>query len=301
MKVYEDHFYGDETRWFIGTVVDVSGDPLQIGRVLVRIYGLHDPDPLILPDAFLPWAPCVIPTTEGGTSGVGFNPGIRKGAQVFGMFIDGKKCQMPIIIGSIAKIENATPATSAGNATNTFDGNNATATDGNVPANNPGSAENISANADSVHDYFMSQGFTPEQASAITAHLNSESGLNPSAINPNDAGAGQDSVGIAQWNRERLQGLKDYSATRGLDWQSLDAQLQYVVHELNTTERGAGSRLRNAESLEDAVVAFSWYERYGGGLEQADGLRENDYRRGLASPETQRRLETAREIHRSNG
>ena len=33
-------YYGDETRWFLGTVVNVN-DPLELGRVLVRIYGIH--------------------------------------------------------------------------------------------------------------------------------------------------------------------------------------------------------------------------------------------------------------------
>ena len=34
-------FYGDETRWFIGMVVD-NVDPLKLDRVKVRIHGLHE-------------------------------------------------------------------------------------------------------------------------------------------------------------------------------------------------------------------------------------------------------------------
>lgn len=36
-------FYGDETRWFIGLVLDIN-DPIQLGRVKVRIYGIHTGD-----------------------------------------------------------------------------------------------------------------------------------------------------------------------------------------------------------------------------------------------------------------
>ena len=31
-------FYGDSTRWFVGTVVDVT-DPLKLDRVKVRVHG----------------------------------------------------------------------------------------------------------------------------------------------------------------------------------------------------------------------------------------------------------------------
>ena len=36
-------FYGDETRWFIGTVVDLN-DPMELGRIRVRIMGIHTDD-----------------------------------------------------------------------------------------------------------------------------------------------------------------------------------------------------------------------------------------------------------------
>ena len=35
-------FYGDETRWFVGTVK--KHDPESIGRLQVRIHGIHGPD-----------------------------------------------------------------------------------------------------------------------------------------------------------------------------------------------------------------------------------------------------------------
>ena len=38
-------YYGDETRWFIGKVLQVHGDPEELGRVKVRIYGVHPDSP----------------------------------------------------------------------------------------------------------------------------------------------------------------------------------------------------------------------------------------------------------------
>ena len=96
-------FYGDSTRWFLGDVVSLS-DPIQLGRIQVRIYGVHGPD---IFDADLPWAQPLMPITEGGVNGLGNNLGIQVGARVFGIFFDGNNSQSPLIFGSIPKYEEA--------------------------------------------------------------------------------------------------------------------------------------------------------------------------------------------------
>ena len=35
-------YYGDQTRWFLGTVVNIADDPLKLGRARVRIFGVYD-------------------------------------------------------------------------------------------------------------------------------------------------------------------------------------------------------------------------------------------------------------------
>jgi hypothetical protein len=96
LKAISQVFYGDTTRWFIGKVVD-NNDPLTLGRVRVRIIGIHDS---IAEQGDLPWASVVLPTTEGGVV-TGFPPSLDLGAQVFGIFLDGIQSQLPLIIGSI--------------------------------------------------------------------------------------------------------------------------------------------------------------------------------------------------------
>jgi len=95
-------FYGDQSRWFLGEVVDVK-DPKQLGRVKVNVFGVYDD---ILP-ADLPWAQIVVPVTTGIHEGKGQNLGILVGTQVFGMFLDGKNSQLPMVIGTVPK-ENDT-------------------------------------------------------------------------------------------------------------------------------------------------------------------------------------------------
>lgn len=98
-------FYGDETRWFVGVVED-NDDPEQLGRVRVRIFGIHSPYYKDIEIEDLPWAAVLMPATEGGVSGTGRSPnGIQQGAYVFGLFLDGKQSQNPLILGSIPKFE----------------------------------------------------------------------------------------------------------------------------------------------------------------------------------------------------
>ena len=91
-------FYGDQTRWFLGEVVDVN-DPKQLGRVKVKVHGVYDE----IEDGDLPWAQIVVPVTTGIHEGKGQNLGILVGTQVFGMFLDGKNSQLPMVIGTVPK------------------------------------------------------------------------------------------------------------------------------------------------------------------------------------------------------
>lgn len=110
--LYTD-FYGDRTRWFIGAVTTIN-DPLQLGRVKVRVDGIHD-DTVLIPDNTLPWAQCVVPITQGGTNEYGNNLGIQVGSRVFGVFLDGVNSQMPLVLGSMPKYEEAS---ASGKSTN---------------------------------------------------------------------------------------------------------------------------------------------------------------------------------------
>ena len=98
-------FYGDNMRWWIGFVANDVNDPLECGRVQVRIQGIHSNDEQDVKTYDLPWAQTILPCTEPGVSGLGFGPQLKTGAQVIGFFLDGPMSQLPIIIGSIPRVE----------------------------------------------------------------------------------------------------------------------------------------------------------------------------------------------------
>lgn len=85
-------------------MVDRKSDPLKLGRLKVRVYGIHD-DEGAIPDDTLPWATVVTPATSASNQQVGIAPlGVTEGSIVFGFFMDGAECQIPMIMGTIPGI-----------------------------------------------------------------------------------------------------------------------------------------------------------------------------------------------------
>jgi hypothetical protein len=118
-------------------------------------------------------------------------------------------------------------------------------------------------NARIAYDYYVSQGLSPVQAAGIVGNLQGESGqgLNPNAVNRGDGRDGSDSVGIGQWNSTRAQALKDFAAAKGVPWNDLNTQLEFLHQELKGPERGAYDRLMAAKTPEEAGQAMLAFER----------------------------------------
>lgn len=80
-------------------------DPLQLGRVRVRVFGIYSDNMADLPTDKLPWAPVVMPANNASTSGIGWSPnGIVTGTQVLVYFADGLDMQKPIVVGTMPGI-----------------------------------------------------------------------------------------------------------------------------------------------------------------------------------------------------
>ena len=104
---------GQETftglKHFIG-VVENRTDPKQLGRVQVRVYGIHTGDKSAIPTEDLPWATVVAPITSASLSGIGTTPtGVLEGSWVFGLFIDGEEYQTPIVLGTLTGMPSEDP------------------------------------------------------------------------------------------------------------------------------------------------------------------------------------------------
>ena len=244
-------YYGDNNRWFIGTVISIN-DQNKLGRVKVRIHGIHPNDVNAVSEADLPFAQVLVPTTEGGSSGIGTVVGLKPGAQVFGIFLDGTNSQLPMIMGSISKVEGA-----------------------NVEDDDLIGETNI----EKAFNFFISKRggeYTPEQACGMIGNFLKES-INspiPGDINPTAFNKTEGSRGIAQWNPQfeagttnrkpenRLTNLENFAAERGEDPLTLRPQLEFVKFELETVTWVGGAKLRKTKTVKDATNIFrQYYER----------------------------------------
>ena len=109
-----------------------------------------------------------------------------------------------------------------------------------------------SANTEKAFNYFISQGYSKEQAAGIVGNLMQEN----RALDPNVANA-IGHKGIAQWDPNiRYPALVKFSKERGLDPNTLEAQLQYFEHEMVTGSGGLSKKrfLAEAKTVEQSAV-----------------------------------------------
>jgi predicted chitinase len=92
-------------QFYIGVVEDRI-DPLQIGRVRVRVVGVHTHDKTVLPTSDLPWAMLMQPAT-GGTGAIAIGP--AEGTTCIVIFNDWPENQQPIVIGALGGIPQGDP------------------------------------------------------------------------------------------------------------------------------------------------------------------------------------------------
>lgn len=296
-------FYGDQQRWFVGVVEETNTDIPKLGRVRVRIHGIHG-DRNEVPVSDLPQAQVLIPTTEPGVSGMGRNPYLCVGATVFGMFLDGKASQLPIVFGSIPVIEvpsqeqlenpvgpiierNVLNASESLNKTGTRVNNNVTiasaAAGGSDTQYTTDGAEypsSLDTRKQMAWEYFTSAGWPPAAAAGIIGNLVAESRLIPVAKGDIGLHAPTDvSIGIAQWysggGRDKL--LIAFAQARGKLWSDYRTQLEFINHELNNYSYLGAGDLRSASTATEAALIFQRkYEipALTGGLSPIDGKPE---------------------------
>ncbi len=236
--------------WFMGFVED-NADPLN-GRVRVRAFGFHPPvtDGTVLTED-LPWAHVVRDSK--------FSSIPDLGDLVIGFFLDGRDAQHPVVLGTINSAKFSAPSSVPGYNPESFN-----------PDGTPGASGDGVGGTDRAkyaYQYFINQGFTPEQAAGIVGNLQAESGPNLDSLY-NPAGGGSGARGIAQWRGARTQEFVSRYGTTP-DLASLDDQLDFIMYEFNTTESRALSGVKSATTAAEAANAFdSLFERSGGGTLQ---------------------------------
>jgi hypothetical protein len=109
--------------------------------------------------------------------------------------------------------------------------------------------------------FFMGRGWSKNAAIALVANIMWESGGNSKWTIVWDAKGDKDKQGVyrsrycAQWNGPRIEAYEKFAKEIKRDVLDPYAQLAFVEYELKTTERRAGTLLKNATSLEEAVAA----------------------------------------------
>ncbi len=134
---------------------------------------------------------------------------------------------------------------------------------GGKPATPPITSAAARANEQAVRQYFLQQGYTPDQVAGLLANMADESGFNPATIGDH----GQ-AYGLFQWHPDRQ---REFRLMFGHDIQhsTLREQLEFAQWELTHTEKAAGDKLRAARTPFAAGVAVAGYLRPAGGSNTA--------------------------------
>ena len=251
MKPILSEYYGDNTRWFVATVVDASPPYGYEGRVKIRVHGLHTDSTRLIPQADLPWAQCMLPTTEGGVSGIGRMPQIQPNALVFGMFMDGMNSQTPIVFGTLPHVELPT-SVQLGQPEEDIGEDNKPENlwekvidvikpkDADIQNDNSGNINNLVrlSREKTAVKFFLNLGYTVKQSVGISAALSYSSGQR--------TGINKQSRGLANFSRERYADLQNFSN----NYQQYLTQLAFIAYELNGKKTGANIRLLQSDKLE---------------------------------------------------
>jgi hypothetical protein len=260
--------------WFMGIVED-RNDPINHGRIRVRAFGFHPPldtNEVLTED--LPWAFMI-----NGTGGSFFSLP-EEGDWVFGFFMDGRDAQHPFIIGVVHGAHFGIPYDGAiGYGDGQVDPrlaaqaavNNQRAGQINASDLPPLSGTNGERSQQAM-DYFIAQGWTPEQAAGIVGNLQKESGLDPRQYLSNGI---EESFGLAQWNSvgspERVENALRVMQVSDIREATFEQQLGFIQWELVNSETRAATELRSTSSATSAAESFDiYYERSDGSARRAN-------------------------------
>lgn len=256
-------YYGDDNRWFLGYVINAVAPAGLEGRVKVRIIGVHNPDVGEIPERDLPWAQVITPTTEGGASGIGRIPQLVKGSFVFGVFLDGKTSQLPLILGSLPHVElPSSVQTERGSLflENKYEYSqnriqNVVITplfDDKVIVGDVGTRRLQSMK------FFIDNGYSVMHSAAITGALENASRFELYNTNEN--------TGIGNWKVDGSIGSRfstlqafAYQFRPASDWRTLSVQLQFVLFELRNRFNLANSKLLATNNIKDACAVLQTY------------------------------------------
>lgn len=118
--------------------------------------------------------------------------------------------------------------------------------------------QNLSENEYAIYTALRNAGLSKAGTAAVMGCMVKESNLRTTAENPNDGG-----YGLLQWTYSRKTDLLSWCYSAGLDASSVEGQVQFFVHELQSKYSKAArysypvyETLTSSDSVEDSLAMF---------------------------------------------
>lgn len=118
--------------------------------------------------------------------------------------------------------------------------------------------QNLSENEYAIYTALRNAGLSKAGTAAVMGCMVKESNLRTTAENPNDGG-----YGLLQWTYSRKTDLLNWCYSAGLDASSVEGQVQFFVHELQSKYSKAArysypvyETLTSSDSVEDSLAMF---------------------------------------------
>lgn len=281
LRPIQKEFYGDDYRWFFGTVVNAVPPSGLEGRVKVRIYGVHNPLTNEIPEKDLPWAQVLLPTTEGGSSGIGRIPQLVAGAFVFGVFLDGVSSQIPLILGSLPRAEFPTSIQSGRKITSPdkfeYDQERLQNVVAQKFKDDKEATASVGLRRQQAMKFFIDNGYDLIHAASLTGAIEANSGFQTYSTEESP-----ETVGVINWRNttetgsrfsELLRFAAQYSPNS--DWRLYSIQLQFILFELRNRFSLVNSKFLFATDIKSASVILN--RDYIKGSNRSDQLAQRAY------------------------
>lgn len=111
---------------------------------------------------------------------------------------------------------------------------------------------------ETAYSILRNDGWSHEQACGIMGNIRQESDWHTQILGFDKTG----SYGLCQWLGPRKQALFQFAGHRALPVHAVATQIEFLCQELRGTEKAAGLRLRNCNTVKSSALAFSrWFER----------------------------------------
>lgn len=111
-----------------------------------------------------------------------------------------------------------------------------------------------------VYNFLIGKGLSQVAAYGIMGNIAEESSFSPTALNSKEG-----AIGLVQWEGGRRTALQSFAKAAGTSETDLNTQLNFMWHELNTTESSSLAAIKGAKTVADAAAIWDQsYERSAG-------------------------------------